>query len=314
MSPLPCSPVSNSTASEPPSHPNTSSEPSSCSSAAELSGPDDNDVEHDDDDDDDDEDRASLVTPRPGPADPAQRTESNLSRPSVPHFLSTSPASPRTFLHRSRSSPSASAAAVAAAREGVRDGGRRDPSHPAVGPTTHAAADGEGGAAVVEAESAGLRTRARAESPRVVQQQQPSRSIAFAPGSASSPRGSGSGSGMRSGGSFGGGSGRNSGSGTGGEVEESSADERTAFVRGARGSGYGAMWTRNRGREREEETGYEDDGEEGPLGGSVRREVEDGREDESPDVARPGEAVVSGAVRRRKSTKGRSKNSSSTLR
>jgi hypothetical protein len=65
MAPLPCSPVSNSTASE--SH----SLPASGESSDE-----------------------SLSTPRPGPADPAQRTAANLSRPSVPTY-STSPDSVR---------------------------------------------------------------------------------------------------------------------------------------------------------------------------------------------------------------------------
>ncbi|EMC98609.1 hypothetical protein BAUCODRAFT_375626 [Baudoinia panamericana UAMH 10762] len=59
MAPLPCSPVSNSTASE--SHSVPASE------------------------DSDD----SLTTPRPGPADPAQRTHANLSRPSVPSYSSS---------------------------------------------------------------------------------------------------------------------------------------------------------------------------------------------------------------------------------
>lgn len=59
--PLPCSPVSNSTASESQSHPTS--------------------------EDSDD----SLTTPRPGPADPAQRTVQNLSRPSIPPQISSSP-------------------------------------------------------------------------------------------------------------------------------------------------------------------------------------------------------------------------------
>ncbi|QIW96451.1 hypothetical protein AMS68_001969 [Peltaster fructicola] len=54
--PLPCSPVSNSTASESHSLPATS----------------------------EDESDASLTTPRPGPADPAQRTVERLSTPSIP--------------------------------------------------------------------------------------------------------------------------------------------------------------------------------------------------------------------------------------
>jgi hypothetical protein len=65
MAPLPCSPVSNSTASE--SHSLPASEESS-----------------------DD----SLSTPRPGPVDPAQRTAANLSRPLVPTY-SASPDSVR---------------------------------------------------------------------------------------------------------------------------------------------------------------------------------------------------------------------------
>lgn len=63
MAPLPCSPVSNSTASESQSQ------------------------THSDDTDD------SLTTPRPGPADPAQRTAANLSTP-LPVF--GSPESPRS--------------------------------------------------------------------------------------------------------------------------------------------------------------------------------------------------------------------------
>nr|OQO29506.1 hypothetical protein B0A51_03035 [Rachicladosporium sp. CCFEE 5018] len=61
MAPLPCSPVSNSTASESQSFPTS--------------------------EDSDD----SLTTPRPGPSDPTQRTHANLSRPSLPPTLSTSP-------------------------------------------------------------------------------------------------------------------------------------------------------------------------------------------------------------------------------
>ncbi|KAI7102833.1 hypothetical protein KC365_g4161 [Hortaea werneckii] len=63
MAPLPCSPASNSTASE--SHSHTASE------------------ESDD----------SLTTPRPGPSDPTQRTQANLSKPSLPP---TVPGSPET--------------------------------------------------------------------------------------------------------------------------------------------------------------------------------------------------------------------------
>ncbi|KAK5697064.1 hypothetical protein LTR17_024058 [Elasticomyces elasticus] len=58
MAPLPCSPVSNSTASEQ-SHP--------------TSGDSDD----------------SLTTPRPGPSDPSQRTQDNLSRPSIPAYSSS---------------------------------------------------------------------------------------------------------------------------------------------------------------------------------------------------------------------------------
>jgi len=70
MAPLPCSPVSNSTASESQSLP------------------------HSEDSD------GSLTTPRPGPADPAQRTIANLSRPSIPPF-SSSPDSPRSLIKAS---------------------------------------------------------------------------------------------------------------------------------------------------------------------------------------------------------------------
>lgn len=66
MAPLPCSPVSNSTASESQSF------------------------------DSDD----SLITPRPGPSDPAQRTIANLSRPSIPPF-STSPGSAKSAARQS---------------------------------------------------------------------------------------------------------------------------------------------------------------------------------------------------------------------
>ncbi|KAK4506696.1 hypothetical protein PRZ48_000429 [Zasmidium cellare] len=65
--PLPCSPVSNSTASESQSHPTS--------------------------EDSDD----SLTTPRPGPADPAQRTVQNLSRPSLPPPVSSSPETQSRF-------------------------------------------------------------------------------------------------------------------------------------------------------------------------------------------------------------------------
>lgn len=65
MAPLPCSPVSNSTASESHSHPTS--------------------------EDSDD----SLTTPRPGPSDPAQRTQANLSKPSLPPTLSSSPQTAR---------------------------------------------------------------------------------------------------------------------------------------------------------------------------------------------------------------------------
>lgn len=68
MAPLPCSPVSNSTASESQSFPTS----------------EDSD--------------ASLTTPRPGPSDPAQRTAANLSKPSVPTF-SSSPDSPKRDSH-----------------------------------------------------------------------------------------------------------------------------------------------------------------------------------------------------------------------
>ncbi|RMY71251.1 hypothetical protein D0863_05278 [Hortaea werneckii] len=65
MAPLPCSPASNSTASE--SHSHTASE------------------ESDD----------SLTTPRPGPSDPTQRTQANLSKPSLPPTLPGSPETAR---------------------------------------------------------------------------------------------------------------------------------------------------------------------------------------------------------------------------
>ncbi|KAK4952673.1 hypothetical protein LTR10_009479 [Elasticomyces elasticus] len=64
MAPLPCSPVSNSTASEQ-SHP--------------TSGDSDD----------------SLTTPRPGPSDPSQRTQDNLSRPSIPAYSSSPESSKR---------------------------------------------------------------------------------------------------------------------------------------------------------------------------------------------------------------------------
>lgn len=70
MSPLPCSPVSYSTASGSNSHPTTSE--------SEVSD-------------------ASLTTPRPGPSDPALRTRENLSQPSVPAF-SSSPESARAIV------------------------------------------------------------------------------------------------------------------------------------------------------------------------------------------------------------------------
>ncbi|KAK5136501.1 hypothetical protein LTR08_002845 [Meristemomyces frigidus] len=76
MAPLPCSPVSNSTASEASSRSRTAT----------------------DADDSDD----SLTTPRPGPSDPAQRTQANLSRPSFfPAALSASPESGKSGKGRS---------------------------------------------------------------------------------------------------------------------------------------------------------------------------------------------------------------------
>nr|POE49258.1 hypothetical protein CFP56_32408 [Quercus suber] len=72
MAPLPCSPVSNSTASEQSSFPSA------------------------------DESDESLTTPRPGPSDPAQRTAANLSRPSLPPSISTSPTSSTPALLPSR--------------------------------------------------------------------------------------------------------------------------------------------------------------------------------------------------------------------
>ncbi|TKA80760.1 hypothetical protein B0A55_02692 [Friedmanniomyces simplex] len=66
MAPLPCSPVSNSTASEQ-SHP--------------TSGDSDD----------------SLTTPRPGPSDPSQRTQDNLSKPSIPAYSSSPESQKRTF-------------------------------------------------------------------------------------------------------------------------------------------------------------------------------------------------------------------------
>lgn len=69
MAPLPCSPASNSTASE-------------ASQSHPTSGDDTDD---------------SLTTPRPGPSDPAQRTQANLSRPSIPAY-SSSPESPKRVL------------------------------------------------------------------------------------------------------------------------------------------------------------------------------------------------------------------------
>ena len=67
MAPLPCSPVSNSTGTESQSFPTS--------------------------EDSDD----SLTTPRAGPADPTQRTHANLSRPSLPPPLSSSPQSVRAL-------------------------------------------------------------------------------------------------------------------------------------------------------------------------------------------------------------------------
>ncbi|KAK3673445.1 hypothetical protein LTR78_006679 [Recurvomyces mirabilis] len=61
MAPLPCSPASNSTASE-------------ASQSHPTSGNDTDD---------------SLTTPRPGPSDPAQRTLANLSKPSIPAYSSS---------------------------------------------------------------------------------------------------------------------------------------------------------------------------------------------------------------------------------
>ncbi|KAH9826041.1 hypothetical protein Tdes44962_MAKER03824 [Teratosphaeria destructans] len=75
MAPLPCSPVSNSTGTE------------------ESSG----NVYTSEDSDD------SLTTPRPGPADPSQRTAEILSRPSIPHFAS-SPESVKSGLGDTRAS------------------------------------------------------------------------------------------------------------------------------------------------------------------------------------------------------------------
>lgn len=86
MAPLPCSPVSNSTASE-----SQSFSPS----------------EEDSDD--------SLSTPRAGPADPAQRTVANLSRPSVPTY-SSSPEAARDFDR-----------ALGAAKHDIHDGRPRNP-------------------------------------------------------------------------------------------------------------------------------------------------------------------------------------------
>ena len=68
MAPLPCSPVSNSTASESQSITNS---------------------EHSDD---------SLITPRPGPADPNQRTPVNLSTAPVFSPSASSPKSPRSII------------------------------------------------------------------------------------------------------------------------------------------------------------------------------------------------------------------------
>jgi hypothetical protein len=76
MAPLPCSPVSNSTASESQSHP--------------TSGDSDD----------------SLTTPRPGPSDPTQRTQSNLSRPSIPAYSSSPESTKRSSPPRTSSTRS----------------------------------------------------------------------------------------------------------------------------------------------------------------------------------------------------------------
>ncbi|KAK4539766.1 hypothetical protein LTR36_010354 [Oleoguttula mirabilis] len=92
MAPLPCSPVSNSTASGSQSHSTT--------------------------DDSDD----SLTTPRPGPSDPAQRTLANLSRPSIP-ILSSSPESSKSprSPQSTKAFPSASAARASPPDSGKRE-------------------------------------------------------------------------------------------------------------------------------------------------------------------------------------------------
>jgi hypothetical protein len=82
MAPLPCSPVSNSTGTEDSSF--SSHHPSE-------------DDRHASDD--------SLTTPRPGPSDPAQRTQANLSRPSVPSFGSSPEASGKGKAWAGSSSP-----------------------------------------------------------------------------------------------------------------------------------------------------------------------------------------------------------------
>lgn len=77
--PLPCSPVSHSAPSETQSS-----------------------VPHSEDSDD------SLTTPRAGPADPAQRTHANLSRPSLPPPVSGSPESVRELPQAGKASRSSS--------------------------------------------------------------------------------------------------------------------------------------------------------------------------------------------------------------
>ncbi|KAI7210250.1 hypothetical protein KC333_g8321 [Hortaea werneckii] len=100
MAPLPCSPASNSTASEYHSH--TASE------------------ESDD----------SLTTPRPGPSDPTQRTQANLSKPSLPPTLPGSPETARLVEpSRKASSPIQEQDADEEENliEGRADGQRRNP-------------------------------------------------------------------------------------------------------------------------------------------------------------------------------------------
>ncbi|KAK5114087.1 hypothetical protein LTR62_002656 [Meristemomyces frigidus] len=102
MAPLPCSPASTPTA-------------SGASQSYSTSG-DDTD--------------ASLTTPRPGPSDPAQRTQASLSRPSIPLYSSSTEESRRPLAAYAQVEPSGKRNKTLwePAREGTApDGLRRNP-------------------------------------------------------------------------------------------------------------------------------------------------------------------------------------------